>query len=73
MKTLNLILRFRLAVDAELQVKGASRIIIDGSGNLVLHNLDDALPERINLAGVHSLSIQAMHPSSLPAPKAHAA
>ena len=71
MKKLNLILKFRLAGDAELQVKVASRIMIDGSGSLIVHNLDDVLPEKINLAGVHALSIHS-HRTSSPAPKAHA-
>jgi len=72
MKNLTLILKFRLAEDAELQVKDATRITIDGSGNLLVHS-DDCAPERISLSGVHSLGIQAMCVSSRPAPAAEAA
>ena len=72
MKYLTLILKFQLAEDLELQVKGATRITIDGSGDLLVHS-DEGAPERVNLSAVHSFGIQAIHGSSRPFPAAQAA
>lgn len=58
MKNLNLLLRFKTVKDAELQVKGAARITIDGEGGVLVHDPQNGTPERISLAHLHSLSIQ---------------
>jgi len=68
MKDLTLILKFQLAQDAELQVRGATRITIDGSGDLLVHSDGGVPEERISLSSVHSLGIQAMHASPASAP-----
>jgi len=63
MKNLTVILKFQLAQDAELQVRGATRITIDGSGDLLVHSDRGVPEERISLSSVRSLGIQAMHAS----------
>jgi hypothetical protein len=58
MKNLNLLLRFKTVKDAEVQVKGAARITIDGAGGVIVHDPQNGASERISVAHLHSLSIQ---------------
>jgi hypothetical protein len=58
MNNLNLLLQFKTAKDAELQVKRAARITIDGRGGVIVHDLQNEVPERISMAHLQALSIQ---------------
>ena len=58
MDNLNLVVKFMLAADGLLQVKGASRIKVDGRGGLLLYDAQGGSVETIQLGGVQSLSLQ---------------
>ena len=64
MEHLNLILKFKLEEDAEVQVKGAARISVDGHGGLVIHDAGNDAPQRISLARLHSFWIYPINTSS---------
>lgn len=73
MEKLNLVLKFQLEKEAELQVRGAARIIINGRDGLVLHHSDDGVPETIQVAGLQTLSIRPVRIPSRAVTVAHAA
>jgi hypothetical protein len=56
-----LVLKFRLAQDEELQVRGASHIRIDGCGELVFRDAASGVLERINLSRMELLDIHAIN------------
>ena len=60
MKDLNLVLMFRLAGDGQMQVKGASRIKLDGRGGLMVYDSENGAAETYDLQKVQSFSIQPM-------------
>jgi hypothetical protein len=49
MDNLNLVVKFMLAADGLLQVKGASRIKVDGRGGLLLYDAQGGSVETIQL------------------------
>jgi len=59
MKRRNLILKFKLAEEAGIQVRSAARITIDGSGTVVIHPIDDGPAERIQVPP-HLFSIESL-------------
>ena len=58
MKTLNLLLKYKLAGDSRIHVKGATRIKVDGRGGLMLYDVNTGAAETINLSQLRSFSIQ---------------
>jgi hypothetical protein len=58
MENLNLVVKFMLAADGRLQVKGASRIKVDGRGGLLLYDAEGGSVETIVLGAVQSLCLQ---------------
>ena len=63
MDNLNLILKFKVAGDANLHVKGAARIKVDGRGGLMLYDAQGGPAEMISLHSLQSFCIQLMNPS----------
>jgi hypothetical protein len=59
----NLVLRFKLAGDSRVHVKGAARIRVDGRGGLMLYN-GRGTAEEIDLRRLQSFSIQTVRPAS---------
>jgi hypothetical protein len=62
MDDLNLILKFKLAGDDHLHVKGAARIKVDGRGALMLYNTQSRAVETIDIRALQSFSIQQVRP-----------
>jgi hypothetical protein len=62
-KGLNLVLKFKLAGDSELHVKGARRIKVDGHGGLVFQNAETGSVETINLQELRSFCIRPVNGS----------
>jgi hypothetical protein len=60
MKNLNLLLKFKLAGESRLHVRGATRIKIDGRGGLTLYDLGSGVAETIDLSQLRSFSIQTL-------------
>ena len=58
MDDLNLVVKFVVAGDGELQVKGASRIKVDGRGGLVLYDTGGESVETIALGRLKSFCLQ---------------
>jgi hypothetical protein len=58
MDDLNLVVKFVLAGDGGLQVKGASRIKVDGRGGLLLYDTRGEGVETIKLGSLKSLCLQ---------------
>ena len=58
MDNLNLIVKFMLAGDGRLQVKGATRIKVDGRGGLLLYDAQGEGVETIELGALQSLRLQ---------------
>ena len=63
MDNLNLILKFKLAGDDRLHVKGAARIRVDGRGALMLYNMQSRAVETIDLRTLRSFCIQQVSPA----------
>jgi len=57
---LNLVLNFKLAGNSDWQIRGASRIRIDGRGSLEFYPAESRQAETIDLTSVRSLSIHAV-------------
>jgi hypothetical protein len=57
MSDLNLVLKFKLADDPQTHIEAATRMKIDGRGNLVLYKGRGEDAERIELRNVRSFSI----------------
>jgi hypothetical protein len=60
LKSLNLILKFKLAGDAQVHVKGATRIRVDGLGNLLLCDAHSGAMERIELKKLETFQIHSI-------------
>jgi hypothetical protein len=58
MNHLNLLVKFTVAGDSRVHVKGARRIKLDGRGGLTLYNAEDGEAESVSLGLVQTLSIQ---------------
>ena len=58
MDDLNLVLKFRLAGDSRVQVKGASRIKVDGRGGLLVYDAKGEGVETIALGSLTSFCVQ---------------
>ena len=58
MDNLNLVVKFTLAGDGRLQVKGATRIKVDGRGGLLLYDAQGEGVETIELGALQSLRLQ---------------
>jgi hypothetical protein len=57
MDNLNLVVKFMLAADGLLQVKGAARIKVDGRGGLLLYDAQNGSVETIQLDALQSLCL----------------
>ena len=58
MDNLNLVVKFMLVGDGLLQVKGATRIKVDGRGGLLLYDAQGGGVETIELGALQSLHLQ---------------
>jgi aerobic-type carbon monoxide dehydrogenase small subunit (CoxS/CutS family) len=58
MDDLNLVVKFMLAGDAQLHVKGAARIKVDGRGGLLLYGAQGGAVETIELGAQKSFRLQ---------------
>jgi hypothetical protein len=58
MDNLNLVVKFMLAGDGLLQVKGATRIKVDGRRGLLLYDAQGGGVETIELGSLQSLCLQ---------------
>ena len=58
MDNLNLVVKFMVAGDSQLQVKGASRIKVDGRGGLLLYDTRGERVETIELGALKSFCLQ---------------
>jgi hypothetical protein len=59
MDNLNLIVKFMLAGDGQVHVKGATRIKVDGRGGLLLYDTQGGA-ETIELGALNSIRLQQM-------------
>jgi len=64
MDDLKILLKFRLAGERRNQVRGASRITIDGRGGLLLYDPQRPGSERIELGRLQSLSLFGVSPAN---------
>jgi hypothetical protein len=64
MNHINLVLKFRLAGDGELQIKGVARIKIDGRGGLIFYEVPTGEIQTIEVGKLDSLSVLPMPPVS---------
>jgi hypothetical protein len=60
MNDLNLVLKFRLAGEESIQIKGAARIEVDGHGGLSFYDVQSGSVERIELSQIQSFSLRSM-------------
>ena len=60
MGNLNLVVKFMLAGDGRLHVKGAARIKVDGRGGLLLYDAQGGGVETIELGALKSIRLQQM-------------
>ena len=58
MDNLNLVVKFMVAGDSQLQVKSASRIKVDGRGGLLLYDAQGGGVETIQLGALKSFCLQ---------------
>ena len=56
-----LVVKFMLAGDGRLHVKGAARIKVDGHGGLVIYDPQGGPVEAIELDALESFGLQQMH------------
>jgi hypothetical protein len=57
MDDLNLVLKFHLAGEVQLQIRGASRIKLDGRGGLTYYDVQSHKTERIEFDRLQSFSL----------------
>jgi hypothetical protein len=62
MDNLNLVVKFMLAGDGRLHVKGAARIKVDGRGGLQLFDAHGGAVETIELGALKSFCLQRVRP-----------
>ncbi len=60
MNHLNLVMKFRLANHDQCQVKGATRIKLDGRGGLTLYDVQSGHHEKIEIRQLRSFSLRAI-------------
>ena len=58
MDNLNLVVKFTVAGDGRLHVKGAARIKVDGHGGLLLYDAQGGAVETIELGALKSFRLQ---------------
>jgi hypothetical protein len=58
MDNLNLVVKFMLAGDGRLHVKGAARIKVDGHGGLLLYDAQGATVQTIELGALKTFRLQ---------------
>jgi hypothetical protein len=63
MDHINLVLKFRLAGNGELQIKGVARIKLDGRGGLIFYEVHSGETQRIAVGQLDSLSVLSMPPA----------
>jgi hypothetical protein len=68
MEHLNLVLKFKVAGDSRLHVKGAARIKVDGRGGLILYDARSGIAETVDLWNLQSFCIQPVAGASQPMP-----
>jgi hypothetical protein len=57
MHDLNLVLKFQLAGETQFQIRGASRITVDGRGGLMFYDAQSGASERIDMGRLQSFSL----------------
>lgn len=57
MHPLNLVLTYRLAGDDHIQIRGASRIKVDGRGGLMYYDVQSGTTERIEVGQLQSFRL----------------
>ena len=62
MDHINLVLKFRLAGDGELQIKEVARIKIDGHGGLIFYEVHTGKTQTIEVGKLDSFSVMSMPP-----------
>ena len=60
MNDLNLLVKFKVSGDTQVQVKSAARIKVDGRGGMTLYHPWNGTSEKITLDQLQSLTIQAL-------------
>jgi hypothetical protein len=63
MNDLNLVVKYTVAGDSRVHVKGAARIKVDGRGGLTLYDPESGRSEQVELGQLQSLKIQALRPA----------
>jgi hypothetical protein len=58
MENLNLVFKFKIASDAELQVRCARSLKVDGRGNLIFENAETGSLEMVNLGQLKDFRLQ---------------
>jgi hypothetical protein len=61
---INLVLKFRLAGDDHIYIKGASRLKVDGRGGLMFHDVQSGKTERIAVGELESFNILSLQTPS---------
>ena len=57
MHDLKLVLKFKLAGDKQFQIRGVSRIVVDGCGGLSFHDVQNDRTERLEMGKLASFSL----------------
>jgi hypothetical protein len=73
MDHINLVLKFRLAGDCELQIKGVARMKLDGRGGLIFYEVLSGETRRIALGQLDCLSVLSVPPATAAAAQWQAA
>jgi hypothetical protein len=60
MDCVNLVVKYRLAGSGTLQIKGVTRITVDGRGSLIFYDVQTDSTERIDLGQLQSLSLESV-------------
>jgi hypothetical protein len=68
MHDLNLVLKFQLAGETQFQIRGASRIKVDGRGGLLFYDVQNGTAERIDIGRLQSFSLLSTTPQDSPLP-----
>lgn len=67
MNHINLVLKFKLSGEGELQIKGVARIKIDGRGGLIFYEVHTGEIQTIEVGRLDSFSVMSMPPVAGPA------
>lgn len=66
MQDLKLVLQFQRTGESRQQVRGASRIKVDGRGGVLLYDAQGERSERIDIGGLSSFHLLGILPANLP-------